>query len=461
MLSTFGLGGFFLVFLLVFLLVLLFVGGFLFIALGLERRSFVRLQRDGEDAVGGVVVVPLVELPGARVKVACRNEVQIFPGRLEDRVAIVVEASGSLGDFLRAQRIKKNVARAAPVRLRISKPQAVRRPACVRNIPVFALVHKNRLLLFDADVPELMQLVPVNQLLAVRGPYRPVPIDSAITRDARLLAAHLRTRIHLIFTGLVREVRNRFAIGRPRRIQFVNARVFRGQRADAAVLCRNSENVSARLHHRSCRGRRQRVAPNILGNILEFRPRFDTFRMHGDGNFARFVARKVVFAKHSAVFINDGVGPKARPLDVVFLVIREFLCLLRSEVVAVEIHHAVAVADEINGVPVPHGEHVHALGFGQLLIGVAFQVVDGDGQVPTAVVTLPGAKFLRSFDVGDLGSVRRERSQVTAGNRQHLRRASLRRHQEKFREAAWRRAEPVRAEENVFAVGRPAKNDVV
>ena len=109
----------------------------------------------------------------------------------------------------------------------------------------------------------------------------------------------------------------------------------------------------------------------------------------------------------------------------------------------------------------PHGEHVHALGCGQLLIGVAFQVVDGDGQVPTAVVTLPGAKFLRSFDVGDLGSVRRERSQVTAGNRQHLRRASLRRHQEEFREAAWRRAEAVRAEENVFAVGRPAKNDVV
>src|SRR2546429_805269 len=37
------------------------------------------------------------------------------------------------------------------------------------------------------------------------------------------------------------------------------------------------------------------------------------------------------------------------------------------------------------------------------------QVIDGHGQIPAAVVTLPGTEFLCCFDVSDLGAVRRKR----------------------------------------------------
>ena len=210
----------------------------------------------------------------------------------------------------------------------------------------------------------------------------------------------------------------------------MNARVLCGQRADAAMFRGNGENVPARLHHRPRRRRRKRKAADILRNVLELRARLNVFRIHCDRNFARFVACQVVFVKQPAIFVDNGVRAQARPLDVVFLVIGELLRLLRTKVVVVEIHHAVAVADEINGVPVPHGEHVHALGLGQLFIGVVLQVVDGDGQIPAAVVALPRAEFLRGFDIRDLRSVGREGSQVAPRNWQLLGHASLRRHQE-------------------------------
>src|SRR5207237_863933 len=95
-----GLGRFFLPFLL-FLLFLFFgflfaaprVSGFFFvflffrfflIALGLERRSFVRLQSNGENPIGGVVVVTLVQLPAARIKIPRGKKEQIFPGGFKE-----------------------------------------------------------------------------------------------------------------------------------------------------------------------------------------------------------------------------------------------------------------------------------------------------------------------------------------------------------------------------------------
>src|SRR5215471_2622146 len=101
-----GVGGF----LFVFFLILLFVRSFFFIALGLERRSLVGLQRDRENAVRGVVVVALVELPDAGVKISRRNEVKVLPAWIENRIGIVVETPGNLGNFLRAQRIEEYLA---------------------------------------------------------------------------------------------------------------------------------------------------------------------------------------------------------------------------------------------------------------------------------------------------------------------------------------------------------------
>src|SRR5207249_3025399 len=92
-------------FLVVFLLIFLFVGRFFFVALGFERRSFIRFQRDGEDAVGGIVVETLIELADARIEVAGGNEIKILPVVVEYGVVVAIEAGGNFGDFLGAEGI--------------------------------------------------------------------------------------------------------------------------------------------------------------------------------------------------------------------------------------------------------------------------------------------------------------------------------------------------------------------
>src|SRR6266436_3888015 len=211
--AGFRVGSLLVVFLLVLFFILLFVGRFFLLALRFQRRSFVGFQRYGENAVGGVVIEALIELPDARIKVARGNEIEILPVIVEDGIVVAIEAGRNFGDFLRAQRIKEDIVGAAAVRLGIGKPQAVRRPTAVEDIAVVGLVDQGRLFVVEADDPELMQLVPVKQLLAVWRPDRPVAVDAPIVGDARFLPAHLRTRVDLELTGLVGKIRDPLSIG--------------------------------------------------------------------------------------------------------------------------------------------------------------------------------------------------------------------------------------------------------
>ena len=82
------------------LLVLLLLSGFFFVALRLERRRLIGLQRDGEDAVGRVVVEALIELADAREEIAPGKEEKIFTFGIEDRIRIAIKAAGNLRGFL-------------------------------------------------------------------------------------------------------------------------------------------------------------------------------------------------------------------------------------------------------------------------------------------------------------------------------------------------------------------------
>src|SRR5216684_1945392 len=211
--ARFRVGSFLVVFLLVLFFIFLFLGRFFLVALRFERRSFIGLQRDGENAVSRVVIEALIELPDARIKVARGNEIEILPVFVEDGIVVAIEAGRNFGDFLRAQRIKEDIVGAAAVRLGIGKPQAVRRPTAVEDIAVVGLVDQGRLFVVEADDPELMQLVPVKQLLAVWRPDRPVAVDAPIVGDARFPPAHLRTRVELKLAGLVGKIRDPLSIG--------------------------------------------------------------------------------------------------------------------------------------------------------------------------------------------------------------------------------------------------------
>src|SRR6266481_7112867 len=448
-------------FLFVLLFFFLLVGCFFLIALGLERRSLIGFQRYGKDAVGRVVIEALIELADARIEIARGNEIEIFPVFVEDGIVVAIEARRNLGDFLRSQRIKKDIVGTAAVRFGISEPKAVGRPTAVGDGAVLGLVHEYRLLVVQADVPELQHFVPVEELLAVGRPDGTVAVDAAIVGDARFVAAHLRARVELELAGFVGEIRDRLSVRRPGGVQFVDTGVIGGQRSNAAVLSRNGENIAAGFHQGASRGGRERIAADGLRDALEFRASFDVFGADHDGETARFSGGEVEFVKHAAIFVDDGVGPEARPLDVVFLVVGEFFRLLGTEVVAKEVHHAVAVADEIDSVAVPHGEEVHAGGLRQLFVGIFFEIENGDGEAPAAAVALPSAEFLGSFEVGDPGAVRREAGQARARNLKRLRRAALWGDEKELDVTSWRSAETVRTEENVFAIGRPTEDDVV
>src|SRR5579859_35484 len=79
-------------FLVVLLLVLGFVGGFFLIAFGLKGRSFVRLQRDRENAVGGIVVEALIQLADAWIEIARGNEIEIFSVVVKNGIVVAIEA---------------------------------------------------------------------------------------------------------------------------------------------------------------------------------------------------------------------------------------------------------------------------------------------------------------------------------------------------------------------------------
>src|SRR6266568_8979457 len=89
--------------LVVFLFIFLFFHGFFFVALWLERRRLIGLERQREDAIRRVVVIALIELSDARIEVAGGNEIKILAVTVENRIVVVVEAGGNFGDLLGAE----------------------------------------------------------------------------------------------------------------------------------------------------------------------------------------------------------------------------------------------------------------------------------------------------------------------------------------------------------------------
>src|SRR5580692_265071 len=409
-----------------FLVVFLFIfGSFFLVTFGFEGRGFIGLQRDGENAIGGVVVKALIELADAGIEVARGDEVEIFAVVVEAGAVVIVEARGGQRDLLRAERIEKNIAGAAAMGLRIGKPEAVGRPRSVADEAVVGGVDQDGFLVVDAHVPKLIGLVPVDEFFAVGRPRWAKTINLAIGSDARFVAAHLRARVNLVFSGFVGEIGDPLAVRGPRGAEFMDARVLRCQRANAAVLGGDGEDVAASFNDGARAGRRDCGAANGLGDAFEFPAGLEVLGANDDGETARFATVEIVFIEQAAIFVDDGVGAEARPLDVEVLIVGQFFGLLRSEVVAVEVHDAVAVAYEIDGVAVPHGEHVHAGSLGQLFIRVLFQIVDGDRQAPAAAITFPGAKFLRGFEIRDLGAIRGEGSELAARDGQRVSGSSL------------------------------------
>src|SRR5712692_2572178 len=89
--------------LVVFLFIFLLFRWFFFVALRLERRRLIGLERQGKDAIRRVVVIALIELSDARIEVASGNKIKILAVTVENRIVVVVEAGGNFGGLLGAE----------------------------------------------------------------------------------------------------------------------------------------------------------------------------------------------------------------------------------------------------------------------------------------------------------------------------------------------------------------------
>src|ERR1019366_5393119 len=106
--------------------------------------------------------------------------------------------------------------------------------------------------------------------------------------------------------------------------------------------------IAARFKDGASAAGRNGGTANLIGNAPYLSARFDVVTGYGDVNLSLFFGSKIVGIQQAAVFKNDGVGAQAGPLDVVFGEVGELAGCFRGEIVAIKIHYAVAVIDEIN-----------------------------------------------------------------------------------------------------------------
>src|SRR5256712_288469 len=83
------------------LLLVVLLGGFLLlITLQSEGRRLVRLQGDGEDAGGAVIVEALIEAARTGIEKALGEEVQVFAVVIEDGIGVVIKTVSDREDLL-------------------------------------------------------------------------------------------------------------------------------------------------------------------------------------------------------------------------------------------------------------------------------------------------------------------------------------------------------------------------
>ena len=153
------------------LLLVVLLGGFLLlITLQSEGRRLVRLQGDGEDAGGAVIVEALIEAARTGIEKTLGEEIQVFAVVIEDRIGVVIKTVGDREDLLLLEGIEVDRAGQVRSRLCIGCPAAVRGPVTSLDVAVLSLIDLYRLLFLDVHVPQPQLLVPVEQLLIVGRP---------------------------------------------------------------------------------------------------------------------------------------------------------------------------------------------------------------------------------------------------------------------------------------------------
>ena len=254
--------------------------------------------------------------------------------------------------------------------------------------------------------------------------------------------------------GLVREVGDGLAVGRPGRVALHDARRSR-QVPDVALLGRDGQDLAAGLEHGPGAVRRDGGRGDARADLDVVRPDLGQVALERDRDGLGRARGRVEQAEGAELLDDDPAGAGRGRLEVEAVVPQGLLDLLRRQVVDEERHGALPVGQEVDLVAEPDRVRVVGVLAGDLLDLEVGHRDDPDGRRLPALVALPGHLPLHGRHVGQARAV----GGVGAGNRgrerQLLGEAALEAHGVE-RGDSGRRARPSRAEEDPLAVGRPA-----
>ena len=148
---------------------------------------------------------------------------------------------------------------------------------------------------------------------------------------------------------------------------------------------------------------------------------------HIDGQLVGLFGIQVKGIKKAAVFENDAVRPKARPIYVKIREVGELANFVTLHAVAKEVEPVLgaAVRIEVNRIAVPHRKSVGPVLVRHLFDFVRLQVVNPDVLRHAALIALPGAEIAKDAVVGDAAPVGRKRRETAFIERQGFGQAAI------------------------------------
>ena len=226
------------------------LSAFFLIALRRNRRRQVLAQDDDiHTSRDRAVLAGHVQPAGGESGVGAGGEIKIFDILVEYRKAGIAHAVCDLMGLGLFQRVNENGVQVALQLFRVSQPAAVRRPGRierVKRIVICARIHAEGLARTDIQIPDVVPLVRVGDLLRVGRPHRGVVEGRRIAEGEflRLGQGALIAQVQLIFARFIGEVGDPFAVGRPGRIALGHAGCV-GHVADGSLFRGHGEDFAA------------------------------------------------------------------------------------------------------------------------------------------------------------------------------------------------------------------------
>ena len=439
----------------------------LLVALFRERRGCAPLQRRHVDRVRDARVGVLQGEPVAlRAGVGGREEIEELPGLVEGGVRHVREAVGERVGLVLVEGVDVRRPDVRGPGERVGDPARVRRPraaqhpvahGCVESLGRDLLRGSAR----DVDDEERQGVVRQDDLLSVGRKDELVVEARAGNLDLlRRSFAVLRADDDFVLAALVRDVRDRLAVRRPRGRALVEGRRAR-EVAGVALLGGHGHDLAPELERGARAGRGERRTADPLRALRPARAGLEEIAGNRDRKVGDLLRGGVEEVKSAGLLEDDPISRRRGVQDGEVLEVGHTRRRLRLRVVRVEVELAVAVGAEEERRAEPDRVSVVAA---RRRLRDAVDRVRGHVEEPyprdrAAAVALPLQVTGAVRTVGDRLSVGGVRGAVGVRDRQGRFEAAFDGHRVELRVAVVDRGAR-RREEDGFAVRREALHDV-